>query len=342
MKKFFDYLNNINILIFIGLLITTIILWNRLLRIRLPRVLPFILTNLNLLTLLCICISLGFVLIVLVFNYFKTSQKIPNNIILVFNDYIYRSLYHFNEKIKEIISTNFNVDLIDIYLIILNFLRKYILKSKFIFFIFNAPKILLPLLLLNDIFYFNEIKYFYSFSILLLMPLIYRYLFYNLYRFYIHEIENIDNVLEFNVNFIVNNKKHTQLLTNMPCHFYIQEHTLDLLNIRKNENDFSVNLKPEFIENELKNKSEQFVDKFYDLYCKNTLPFCCKIYEVLYVYTIHKKNSDFFINLFMLLIYFISWTYILLTADYSNITPAFLCFIFRLYCNEEPFSGIIV
>ena len=114
MKILVKYLNN-HKLIFLGVFITSAILWNRLLRELLPRDIPFILSDFRFLVLLLLCLLLGFILIKLIANYFNIFIK---NISLLskINDYILLSLTQTNFIFKEYFVRYLSIDFLVIYL----------------------------------------------------------------------------------------------------------------------------------------------------------------------------------------------------------------------------------
>lgn len=211
---FWTNIKNIKILFFVGFIIVLILFWNRILCIRLPREILLILTNRSFLILLLLCIILTLTLVKIIHNYYKPKQN-ENTIFKEIMEYLLLSLTEFNSQIKYFLSKIFNVDIIDIYYKIMRFLNKYEEKNSKIYFMFIAPKIILPIRLLFDIFWYNKISFFYYFSILLLIPMIYQYISYNLYLYYLWQIEQMEDVLDFSLGKIYGDTIHYEKLGKM-------------------------------------------------------------------------------------------------------------------------------
>lgn len=324
-----NFMNKNYTLMFFGSCIIFILLWNRFIRERLPREIPFILTYKSFFCLTILCIGL---FVTFVSFFYKANT--PFKSIRLIKEYIYTSLHvSFNFYINKLRSL-VKVNVINLYII--NFLKKYLSKKFYIYLFFISPKIILPIILLLDIFYFGKIENFYKVMFFMFLPLLYNFIYFSLHYFYIEQLESIERVL--NIKIVLLNEDN--LVFSIPkfygSHYYIQEHTLDRLKIRKNVTEFHVELNPNFIEKKLKEKTKSQQEYFYDLYCKNAFISSSKIFEVLYFYTLQEKQVASFINLFMVFTYFCCWFYLLVNANYSN-TDIIIAFLINFQDKENPF-----
>lgn len=252
------------------------------------------------------------------------------------------SLYQLDHSIKYLIKKYLNIEIESYYVILINFLKNYLFKYKHIYLFFIFPKILLPFILFIEVFFIGHIYFFYKIIFLMILPLIYNYIYYCLHWFYIQEVESVERVL---ILYEISEENNTVVIEKFKpngFHFYFQEHIMDKLNIRQNKHQFNVELNPNFIEKNLQNYNEAERNNFYENYCCKALPFCSKLYEIIYMFTIHEKNLSFYINMYMMLIYFICWTYILFTANYTNISIEFLYYIENFQYKNEPFSDLFI
>ena len=142
------------------------------------------------------------------------------------------------------------------------------------------PKIILPFILLFEIFYLKHIKIFYSLSFLFLLPLLYRFIYYNLYRYYLQQLEEISEVLNVVVGSLENEKEPLELLDNTGYHFFLQDITMDRLYVRKLTYSFHFSFKASFVQSNyhmhyLKN-FQQFVIIFAGIFiarCINSMKY---------------------------------------------------------------------
>ena len=132
-----------------GLLFVLFIVWNRFIRVRLPKDIPFILTDLKFILLSFTCLICSLSLYILIKEYLYPSKLLSHNII---NKFITKSLQTFDRKIKDIDFIWIKSEFIHLKIII--YAHKYISYSKYIYLIFQLPKIVVPFSLVIDIFYF--------------------------------------------------------------------------------------------------------------------------------------------------------------------------------------------
>lgn len=228
----------------------------------------------------------------------------------------------------------FNLNMEKIYIFIMNLLYKYKAQTHYIYIFCITPKIILPIILLIDIFYLNIIRLFYLSLISLLLPLIYKYVYSCLHRFYIQQIECIEKILHIRIKDF---SKGISDFGDYASHFYIQEITMNRLNIRTTSTTFNIILRDNYIKKNLGNRSSLQLEAFYKNFCHKSFSSCSKLYEIIYYYTMQEKNINIYINIYMLSIYFLCWSYVLITADYSKIDVSILM-ILNNVIEKEPFS----
>lgn len=173
------------LLIIIGFIIIIVFIWNRVLRERLPRDIPF---NLSWVYLLILIIIISIHLYV-IYNFIRKHFKLH-----VLNSYkidkIYIPLILFDTFLKErIISEKTTKKLI---LLLIKYSDKSLAYSRSIYFLWHIFQILVPLMLFIDVFYLKKITLFYKTLWLLLFPLIYKYLQYSLDNHYKRQCDILD------------------------------------------------------------------------------------------------------------------------------------------------------
>jgi hypothetical protein len=317
-------------LLLTGIFIVTFILWNRIIRVHLPRDIPYTLTDLSFILLLALCITFLILLILLIKIYLlhKAQTAMIGAQLHVFLaeslqelDYRIRS----NPNIFSIINRLSNMLFI--------YSKKYISYSKHIFLLFHFVKILVPIMLLLDIIYFCKIALFYNMLILLLIPLAYRYLYHMLNQIYTLETYVSDQRLTIRLQTLCENElifMHISKAT----HYYIQETTLERLKIRDNNHVFHFTLSTKYMQENPDADWEAAFNSF-----ESNLDYFSTMFEVLSTYYQLKKNYDPWINAIMISIYLICWSYVLYTSTYM-LSSEFINLIKQLQDTYEPFSGL--
>jgi hypothetical protein len=322
-------LKNNKVLAILGFIFFNIIIWNRFLRIRLPKELPLMLSTKYFFVLCCVSIILFVTLCVLILNYFEIHLQ-KTKVTKTLSDIQKNSLYELDHTIKKTFEKKAQIIIITI----INYLKKHLRKKLYIYLCLSLPKIILPCLFIYEIFIIGYIYYFYILLVSLVLVMIYNYIYYSIHYFYIEQIESIEKVLYINVikrepRFRIEN------LGLYGSHFYIQEKTLERLNIKQSSLEFHVELNPQYIRSYLHNATQGQQEHFFNDFCSKSFRSCSQIYEVLYSYTILDKTLGFYLNLYMLFTYLIGWLYILFSADYSQVNVDIFCCIKD---NIEPFS----
>jgi hypothetical protein len=278
-------------LILCGILIVILFIWNRLFRERHEKIIPYQLENYTFLFLCFTCFAFLSSLFILILSKFNlvSFKETP----LEF--FIKSCLYELDFFIKKNIKDQRNI-----YEYVFNFCNKHLKKSLVIFTFFVFPKILLPIILLFEILLLNQIKIFYLSLWLLILPVLFRYIYHTLHCFYISILDHINSVLDVFIEKKINNTVYLAKITNNGIHYYVQEMVLYQLNIKKSVEIFTF---------EIKDKNNV---KPLNYYIKNFLVPAFKYYRTLYIYTMHKKKYDFYLNVFSVSIYCFCWFYILL------------------------------
>lgn len=326
------YFNNLNLMAFLGFIFVCLLFYFRFLRERLPKDIPYVLSDKSFILLFLTCVLL---LVSLSVSLLSKINLIKNKGFFL-QEWIKTCLCEFDYKFKSNLGAQLTKKLEDFYIKVLIYGEKSLLKSKYIYFSLMFPKILLPLILYFDVFYLHNIGRFYLCLFLLIIPLLYRYLYHSLHSYYIKLLDVINDSLYV---FIEEKNDHTIItkrITNNGAHFYIQEKVLEQLKIRFNKHEFSFELS-EIIR---KNKTQEQQEMFFNNFWKNNFPLAHRFYKLLYIYKAHENRFEFFINFFMLLAYAFCWCYVLLMADYSSISIEFLTFLDIFKVKSEPFSDL--
>ena len=292
------------ILIIIGFFIVNWILWNRLFRLKLPRTVPFELND----YLFLLCFYTMFIFVFLVcYTIFSFFVKTSSNTNYKFNIY--------NESLQELDLKFKSFDIIwektrQLHVKLIYYSKKFQTKIKYIYWFMHLPKIILPIILFVEIFKYQYINYFYKALPLLLLPLLFRYLYYSLDFFYNVETYNINQILEFNivkdgVVYVINTD---------PSHFYFQEMGMNNLNFRELKDEFRITFTSEY---KRENPDKKILAEVFDFHLKERLPICIHLFETLHLYDKMKKKYNQTINLFMLFLYAFCWTYLFFSAVYK-------------------------
>lgn len=323
-------INKYYLYVFSGFLIVIFLLWNRIFRFRLPKNIPLDLTDIEFICLFLIILILLISLFKSVYFYLTKNNNNTFTISYLYNE----SLERFDIFIKgySFIWTNIR----SLHLFLFKQLHRCLSYKKIIYIIFQMPKIILPLILCYEVFFTGTINNFYKALILLLIPLIYRYIFHSLHLFYVTEIHKLDSILKITFQNISDKGEILHYaISAEPMHYFIQETTLDRIGIRENEKEFNITLSDIYIEQHPDIDLQEVFDSCYKL-----LSVYSSFYEVLYTHTMLKKQYDRPITIFMLILYIVCWSYILLVSTSFENVISIHCFLIETLKNiSEPFSG---
>lgn len=174
-RKIINHLINI-----LGLLLVYWLIWVRFIRERLPKNIPFILTEEKFYVLTYICIIYLFIIFLLIF------PRNPNKFSKTLFEYLYMPLTTFDTTLKtNKFALNFSIKSFSRLYQEIRPLNSKLFYSKKSFIVplhlifYMIPRCILIILLLLDIFYFKKIENFYSFILLGILPLLNRYLKYS-------------------------------------------------------------------------------------------------------------------------------------------------------------------
>jgi hypothetical protein len=160
------------LLFLIGLFLISWFIWIKFLRGRLPKDIPYLLTEERFYILILICLVYLYLIKKLLFPKYKENYIIKDKLYNL-SESIFKPFYVVDEKMKE-----------NKYILkkIINFLDKLALKDvnylnllKEFYFMNLMPRLVLVLILLIDIFFFYKISIFYKFVILSILPLLLRF-----------------------------------------------------------------------------------------------------------------------------------------------------------------------
>ena len=101
-NKIKNLLNNIITLKVIGFICIILILWYRVLHNRIPKELPLHLNNSSFITIIFLCASLCIALFIIITNRYKMISFSRNKLLFIITNYLYNSLYIFDEAFKRI------------------------------------------------------------------------------------------------------------------------------------------------------------------------------------------------------------------------------------------------
>ena len=167
-------------------------IWFRILRDRAPQIIPFETSWISFLIVLIICLTYIYIII----RIYK--PKPPHPYVLKLLEVI-RKLYYPIKVLNETFRTNYQVKkLVFIILFYFNiFVYKYQLfnynnQKKFQILFFYGPTFILLFIFVVDIFYFHQIKIFYYFLFLSILPMIFDYLLYLIKIELENQIEYLD------------------------------------------------------------------------------------------------------------------------------------------------------
>lgn len=182
--QFFSYY----ILLLLGLIGTSWIIWARFIRTRTIREIPdYLLTEYRFWILLYICCIYLYV----IKNLLKPTEA--NSILTFLNDYIYKPFTILDRAIKynKLIKPYYKKFII-LFTKTVKHWEEYII-FWFIIFIRIVPRFILVTFLLLDTFYFHKLEIFYKVILIGTLPFIYRYIKYSvkdMYEYYVEELEN--------------------------------------------------------------------------------------------------------------------------------------------------------
>lgn len=211
-KKYFNLIFYY-LLVFLGLIITSWIIWSRFIRKRIIRNIPdSLFTEYRFWILLYICFIYSFT----IKNLIKPSETTPyHEIIIFFTNIIYKPLITLDHLIK------YNTFIKPYYYRIMFTLSIFIKKKPFnlikilVFFSQLFPRIILISFLIIDTFYFNKLEIFYKIILIGIIPFIYRYFKYSIKDLFEHLIVKLENkysrvkVYEKGYEFDKNRKNNT-------------------------------------------------------------------------------------------------------------------------------------
>lgn len=306
-----------NILIALsGISIICLIIWNRLIRVRVAIMLEDInYTYIRFIITICIIISFLFLLIYTIRKVFNIKPK-HNSFVIRSLEYLSNTLLisYITTIVKEIIDSPKYIyvllrdSLSDTYFLTLSasYLGVWLYKFKklemFSFSLYLLPKLIVSLVFLIDVIYYHQLNYFYKSILLLLLPIIYKVYFFT-----------VNNITENNLSFL-------------HLHLDYIKHTNGLIQITFKEKAPEIEGAWDFSIVSLE-------------YAKNCVDICVKLKSffdnLIEIEELYKP----YVTIFTSICYIIGWTTYLCIIWYGDID---LSWTSTIIDNIEPFSGISI
>ena len=360
------------ILIGLGFIIVTWILWSRFIRIRIPKDIPFELTELRFYILLYIC---GIYLYILI-SIIKPREQNP--LITRFVDILFTPLTLLDSSIKNNVYIKpYYDDFLEHIIPILNDIRFHE-RIFFVILIQIIPRIVFVSILLVDAFWVGKLEIVYYFIWLPIFPLIYRYLKYSIksakeeYITYLESIyseitlSRIENFLEDSemAEYAQTRYSYDQPYPDSPYHRnrvsikrYLEIHLEVLYDNIQNDTNIQYEVYPfshqniyeEYRKKYNKTKEEVLTENDYITINKIFYDIQPKLLILVEFLEIQKVIPEiWYIRLLKVVIYtgyLTCWSYVLYKSFYTLddfTTTIFILKIIEIYAQiEEPFSGII-
>jgi hypothetical protein len=181
------------LLTILGAVLFLTFIWYRFIRERLPKDIPFHLTEYGCIILMYICSIYLFVIIMLIVTFETKNDKLSLII-----DYIYKPLKVLDESFKG------NTLITYYHEIFIEVLSKMSLSYSKVYYLFNiVPRLVLVMVLSLDTFYFHRLEYLYKIILIGLLIFLYKYFIYSLKyakELYIQKLEAITNKIQTNYN----------------------------------------------------------------------------------------------------------------------------------------------
>lgn len=160
-------------LLLLGIFFSCMILWNKIFRLRIPKDIPFIFTEILFIFLLIVCISYFYAFCHLLFFYKKKSNNI-------FIEYLY---YPLEYLYRYILKQQFFKIFVEIMLTrILNYHKQILILFVYLFHITESIKIFISIIFILDVFYKKHLEYIYE-----VIPLLLFVLFFNILAYFIKD-----------------------------------------------------------------------------------------------------------------------------------------------------------
>jgi hypothetical protein len=358
MRTLIKFLHSIRyyFLLIIGIVIVLWIIWARFIRVRLPKDIPFDLTEVWFYILLYICCIYLYIIISLLIS------REANPVIAKFIKVLYTPLVILDEAIKnnQYFSKNYNKLLAGI---INRFDNLTFNQMQIICCIYQIlPRILLTVILLFDVFFMHKLELIYSFILLGIFPLIHRYIKYSLKyakeQFLKHLSHTYDMVWVLDKNYTNADWEYnseTMMYHNMEItieeYLNIQTKTLGIEEVQYQGSPYAkeeVYLEyklSKYGTREMKLTSDDYNNIAKEFH--NTMPKLLKLSIFLERYSLIEKAPIIkYTKVFIYSIYFICWSSILLVSykkiEVFTLANALISWLTPYIEKIEPFSGTLL
>jgi len=248
-------------------------------------------------------------------------------------------LFNIILRVKELyILTNFYTKCIIIYLLLIN-KENLIIISSYIFFIKYIPRLIVVNLFLLDVFYFQELHYFYLSLPFLILPLFLQYFIYICFKDHKSTISKLDETLLINNILLEDNPYGTN---DFPVMIIKVPEYLDVMisyHLKGEKNPFEddIDTSIHYFDTVFKNEQSLYptmaiAEKHYTQLLYDTE----KIHIVQHFIKDFDKLYEIKVNLILYSCYFIGWFYIMINLIFEIFPEYFLFVPF----NYDPFSDI--
>jgi hypothetical protein len=305
------------------MILLTLLLWNRVFRTRVPKELPLNLNEFNFSIYFWITLTFFCLVIYTILSFFR-KKRTQLNLASIFSE----SLINLDTFIK---SSSYLRRINDAYLYQFLFYLSKIQNLNL--YLVIVPKIIVVIIFIVELFIFQQLKIFYLSIILLLLPLIFRYMIHTYEELYDSQCLLLDERLF--------------LFCHEPLNDDIDIHEFVDLTIKANlvkpttKFNCTITLSEIYIAHVCKknNTDPLFYDRKNALIdFTNMVHNLCNHYKFIYKIKEQKKKYDPWINLIVYSLYFIGWFYILYVSFHTLPVDAFINLFFL--DNIEPFSSM--
>lgn len=314
-----------NLLIFFGFFLVLLLLWNRLIRTRLPTELN---SNLNKLTIfiytfLLVCILIAFFYNILLL--LKSSAHKKNAFSILWGKlYLlpYNPLHIINNSLTALdafIKNNMPIynahqSYGDFFIETLGLkCSKYTKTSLLILYLFKlVPQLFVCFLFFLDVTYFHRFDYFYKSLWLLILPIMMSYIIYSLRTLIVTNLDSLDSIMIFKVKLNDFTTEYINLTPEIIDRDFNHITVYQWYNVVKNTKPGEYLCYNSFTENYRKNFSTAEEEQLTINYCLEFLQKAFNIYQFLETYDNYKTKIEIPSNIFRYFIYLLGWVYILL------------------------------
>lgn len=296
-----------------GFLMLLFILWNYLLRIRLPREISIEVSASSFFYYIITFAVSVFGLVMTLFMLYNI--KCVTVVDLSKYNLIHKSLSEFDNYVKkhfEFISNKLQEELFE-------FLFNNQVKIKYLNFLFSiVPKIIVSVCLIYDVFIMNTIVYFYKMLPLLIFTFFVRYIKYSFEKLYKHQLEQIGKCINISCYTIGNDI----FAENITLDFYVNETVIIRYFDLKKPFDCLITINPDYVSNVM--SGHNLVEYTFDykkalIKFKNLTEHLIKLRTVCFIFENFNNYFEKYFNILLYAIMSICWGYAIFLCMPENI-----------------------